>query len=190
MTAPAVTARNSSQQGVFPSRNAQLKAWQEVQRRISTAQHDCSICARCGSAIAEGQPVWWERTSYTVSAWGPIRGGRRLTFAPWCAACHQTTGIPERCYVGPRPCHGCGRDVTDVHLPHWVRWRQRPVCSRRCVTRYQLAERKAARPRPASPVCAGCGETFTPPRADGRYCSPACRQRAYRKRQNRTEPED
>jgi hypothetical protein len=30
--------------------------------------------------------------------------------------------------------------------------------------------------------CAVCGETFTPPRCDGRYCSSACRQRAYRGR--------
>jgi hypothetical protein len=30
--------------------------------------------------------------------------------------------------------------------------------------------------------CAGCGATFTPGRADGRYCSGACRQAAYRHR--------
>ena len=29
-------------------------------------------------------------------------------------------------------------------------------------------------------VCAGCGQTFTPKRSDARYCSNACRQRAYR----------
>jgi hypothetical protein len=30
--------------------------------------------------------------------------------------------------------------------------------------------------------CAICGEAFTPPRRDARYCSPACRQSAYRER--------
>jgi hypothetical protein len=30
-------------------------------------------------------------------------------------------------------------------------------------------------------TCA-CGKTFTPVRADARYCSDACRQRAYRMR--------
>jgi hypothetical protein len=27
-----------------------------------------------------------------------------------------------------------------------------------------------------------CGEPFLPPRSDGRYCSSACRQKAYRRR--------
>jgi hypothetical protein len=30
--------------------------------------------------------------------------------------------------------------------------------------------------------CDVCGKTFTPPRCDGRYCSSACRQSAYRGR--------
>jgi hypothetical protein len=30
--------------------------------------------------------------------------------------------------------------------------------------------------------CAVCGETFTPPRCDGHYCSKACRPSAYRQR--------
>ena len=28
--------------------------------------------------------------------------------------------------------------------------------------------------------CDQCGDPFTPIRADARYCSPACRQKAYR----------
>ncbi|MGH3300358.1 MAG: hypothetical protein ACRDOK_01540 [Streptosporangiaceae bacterium] len=31
-------------------------------------------------------------------------------------------------------------------------------------------------------TCQFCGELFTPPRSDGLYCSPACRQKAYRHR--------
>jgi hypothetical protein len=42
--------------------------------------------------------------------------------------------------------------------------------------------RELRRARRANKACPSCGETFTPPRSDGRYCSPACRQRAYRKR--------
>jgi hypothetical protein len=30
--------------------------------------------------------------------------------------------------------------------------------------------------------CAQCGRAYTPPRNDGRYCSAACKQRAYRRR--------
>jgi hypothetical protein len=31
-------------------------------------------------------------------------------------------------------------------------------------------------------ACEACGESFTPTRSDGRYCSSPCRQRAYRRR--------
>ena len=31
-------------------------------------------------------------------------------------------------------------------------------------------------------ICGGCGEKFTPKRADARYCSNSCRQKVYRKR--------
>ena len=33
-------------------------------------------------------------------------------------------------------------------------------------------------------LCAACGVIFEPTRLDGRYCSNACRQRAYRRRRN------
>jgi hypothetical protein len=32
--------------------------------------------------------------------------------------------------------------------------------------------------------CGSCGEGFTPARPDARYCSAACKQRAYRRRRN------
>jgi len=34
----------------------------------------------------------------------------------------------------------------------------------------------------AQPACALCRSTYTPGRSDSRYCSSACRQRAYRAR--------
>lgn len=37
-------------------------------------------------------------------------------------------------------------------------------------------------------TCDGCREAFTPTRADARYCSPACRQRAYRDRREAGRP--
>jgi hypothetical protein len=42
--------------------------------------------------------------------------------------------------------------------------------------------RLRAEQRPEPEPCARCGESFTPPRSDARYCSPACRQAAYRER--------
>lgn len=43
-------------------------------------------------------------------------------------------------------------------------------------------KRELRRQLRADRKCEACGDTFTPPRSDARYCSPACRQRAYRQR--------
>jgi hypothetical protein len=43
-------------------------------------------------------------------------------------------------------------------------------------------QRDLRRQRRTGRKCCGCGERFTPQRADGRYCSSACRQAAYRVR--------
>lgn len=52
-----------------------------------------------------------------------------------------------------------------------------------CSTAHEAAQaRERRRRRRANRRCAGCAAIFTPSRADGRYCSPACRQRAYRQR--------
>jgi hypothetical protein len=54
------------------------------------------------------------------------------------------------------------------------------LCAADAENERQREARAAAR---AGRACEGCGEAFTPSRADGRHCTPACRQRAYRQRQ-------
>ena len=46
----------------------------------------------------------------------------------------------------------------------------------------EAAAARLLRRSPRRRACRTCGRTYVPPRADGRYCSPACRQRAYRQR--------
>jgi hypothetical protein len=81
---------------------------------------------------------------------------------------------------------------TSKDYQHWCVHCRRPFigalareyCSDQCgeLTRASRRDRTAERlPRP----CAVCGDTFTPPRSDGRYCTPACRQKAWRHRRNR-----
>jgi hypothetical protein len=53
-----------------------------------------------------------------------------------------------------------------------------------CGACYQRAHRRAKREARALIPCAGCGNSFKPARTDARYCSAACRQRAYRERQS------
>ncbi len=52
------------------------------------------------------------------------------------------------------------------------------ICSDACVQIRWRAQRRLAR----RSVCRGCGQGFVGCRADSRYCSPACRQKAYRAR--------
>jgi hypothetical protein len=53
--------------------------------------------------------------------------------------------------------------------------------------RYGYAGSQPTRPtlgprRQIGTVCKGCGAIFTAARSDARWCSPACRQKAYRRR--------
>jgi hypothetical protein len=61
----------------------------------------------------------------------------------------------------------------------WGRWSGYCLACRRDAENER--QRKRRRARRANRVCA-CGITFTPTRSDGRYCSNACRQAAYRHR--------
>ena len=76
-------------------------------------------------------------------------------------------------------CGGCGqRILTVAKLRKGQRWPVR-ACSDRCAQR--MRRRPAARKRwPVERKCR-CGVLFMPKRADAIYCSPACKQRAYRR---------
>src|SRR5690606_4489879 len=127
------------------------------------AQKTAKWCASCGGDFADGQGVWWRRG------------------APICRDCAP----PDDGYLYrwvERTCIGCGRPVTEVvSVTARVR-RYRAVCSQRRYVRYQSSTRAAQRADDRLRDCQTCGERFTPPRSDGRYCSPACRQKAYRRR--------
>jgi hypothetical protein len=66
----------------------------------------------------------------------------------------------------PKPlhgyCEGCAQDIDRAE------WRQKG----------RVQRGTDCGPR----ACETCGTTFTPTRSDGRYCSSACRQKAYRQR--------
>ena len=82
-------------------------------------------------------------------------------------------------------CAGCGGERLNVFgKPYKVgRTRRWPRLCDSCAMESENArrreERRVAR---AGRVCPVCGVAFDPPRSDARYCSAACRQRAYRRR--------
>jgi len=125
------------------------------------------ICGECRGSIEPWQPVW--RTSDQWRRWA------------LCAACARRPGDPTDWYP-PRACAGCRRPVSDPRrrrYGHPAPPRRWAACSFSCEQRARYQARTAAT---RHKVCTVCGAAFTPPRADGRYCSPACRQRAYRQR--------
>jgi len=81
-------------------------------------------------------------------------------------------------YISLIDCPVCG--VRHTGLPTYGRFRG--YCwPCRDAARLALARKRRAQRR-ANRTCEHCGATFTPTRADGRYCSGACRQAAYRER--------
>lgn len=92
---------------------------------------------------------------------------------PWLSYGAREAGRTAVEYVGT--CPRCGRRFIGVLA--------RVYCSATCGEATRAARRDRTSDRQARP-CQTCGDSFTPPRDDARYCSPACRQKSYRQRRN------
>ena len=90
--------------------------------------------------------------------------------------------LPHNRWHPAQPCERCGRPV----IFHAVRRIPlHAVCGDACRYALRLTQARAppgSRQRPQV-VCMTCGRSFPPTRADARFCSAACRQQAYRQRQ-------
>jgi hypothetical protein len=91
-----------------------------------------------------------------------------------------------------RPCESCGRRVAldyddlpydDEPRPSRPTGMRHDFCSEVCAYRYynRIRNERAAAAR-AGRECQECGREFDAVRSDQRYCSAACKQRAYRQR--------
>jgi hypothetical protein len=152
--------------------------WRRRRLIIRNAQESASCCGECGKAIKPGEPVWRKRISLGRS----IFGGWHTRVVPTCKQCSG-----EREIRPSKPCEGCGRLVHDVPTYSWTK--RRTACCDECRTK---AQAKAARERRTKArgqrQCEDCGETFKPTRTDSKFCSVACKQRAYRKRVTDNKP--
>jgi hypothetical protein len=121
-------------------------------------------CTRCH------EPFGGNATAFMVSEsviWQVLGAGG----LPVCAACltdkehgHATLAVT---------CNGCGLAMR----AHWhLLWRKRELtCSGRCDQRM-----RRRRHRDKKQTCATCGLEFKTTRAHAKFCSGACRQKAYR----------
>ena len=104
---------------------------------LYAARRDGGICAGCGRALADAEPVWWApfmvRGPYgrLSRRWGPV--GRE---------CAPPELLLETEAAGPKPCLACGRGV---HYGSTAYPRDFVLCSGRCRNRYEGARAKEAR---------------------------------------------
>jgi len=104
---------------------------------LHAARRDGGLCAGCGRALADGEPVWWARLAlrgaygWISHRWGPA--GRE------CAPPETLRATDGR---EPARCVGCGRGVYYESAPPP---RRAPTCSKRCAGRYRMARAREAR---------------------------------------------
>ena len=118
-----------------------------------------AVCFLCGTAIAAGAPLAIRKVKRPCDTYTM----RRVV----CLSCSPGWGKGHPTFY----CKTCERPVyyaKRTNLPRYCCWRCQYIARLVC---------------PVSIACSVCGKTFTPPRTDARTCSPACRQKAYRRRQ-------
>jgi hypothetical protein len=161
--------------GIFGKKADQDLATSTAARFLRRSAYQCDVCKHKFDA---GDVVFrrW-RSHPEADAFEP-----RRHLGVYCEECVRTHMHPSWWEKGaePVPCAGgCGVLVTH---PYWAL--TITTCSTRCAEAVAAARRSAHRtPR----ECADCGQTFQPRRVDARYCSDACRQKAYRERQSHTD---
>jgi hypothetical protein len=144
------------------------------------------LCQYCGAQFASDETVVIVRDFWAVplqgknfpdNDWIPVCVGCAGMWDPrdLAAAQHQTT------------CKGCGQSMlvpdrrvrTDIWKGRLLAIRA-STCSSRCEQRYRRRFRQIHKEKIN---CSVCNVPFRPKRADARFCSNACRQWAYRRRQ-------
>jgi hypothetical protein len=181
---PSVRPERLTEENAFRQRwgltpYSSVEEWQATMTRFFQKRRG-QWCERCESEINADAPV-------------AIAGGKRRSPTTICEPCYlanvaeirekwsgdygayrAATFLYGRGPIRREPCESCGRMVN--HRGGRLGY-SRCVCSHRC--RQRLYQKPRVRERYA---CENCTTEFFPSRNDARYCSDACRQRAYRGR--------
>lgn len=101
----------------------------------------------------------------------------------FCSVPHIPPGeLREKSWVRVGPCEGCGREI---HKHGGQLKNDRPprlFCSSRCHIHFYDLRKQVRRAEARKRQCIVCNEPFEPLRSNALTCSPACRQKAYRRR--------
>src|SRR5271163_1868419 len=132
-------------------------------------------CTRCWGRFGDNMTAYMviERVAHSVLGYGDsaIAAVHVDKWTPVCDACASPKETAHA--TKQSACAVCGQRV--MAPPHR---RESSVCSSRCYQRQRRARRRSL----AKATCAGCGLGFASKRKHTRFCSDACRQRAYRER--------
>lgn len=145
---------------------ARRQAW-ELSRTGKT-------CDKCGRTLTATERAWIYSGAVFVGPFAMRYRKQRV-----CGDC-----VPKwRRFGPPQPCEHCKRPVL-YQQSYRRRWHA--FCCDCCQWLYydRLARERRAQKRQGM-TCTECGTEFVPKRADAKYCSGACRQKAYRRRHNR-----
>ena len=139
--------------------------------RMYAAIQAGQICGECTKSLDPGEPVWRRR----INRGRGFFGGYSFHIVTVCTDCKG-----HAWYGRTVPCNGCGRPVTNLH--DIQRRLKHPFCCEKCRAKAYRISRRAKTAEAREKECPVCGEAFTAERSDAVTCSPACRQKAYRRR--------
>ena len=118
----------------------------EQRARFYAARDRGGLCAACGRALDDGEPVYIERVLLDrkplAAAGAGWRRGTVRRDAPLGAECASSAFLARTRGREPERCAGCGRPV---HYAVAREGRYRATCSHRCGTLVKNAERSAPR---------------------------------------------
>ena len=120
----------------------------------------CGVCQR---DLSRDEAVYRVRTGY----------GSGVSIIVACSQCAKKW---DREWYPAKLCCNCQRPTFVDHHRNGLRFF---VCGSHCRWAVEYARRHQ---RPDARACAVCVQEFTPQRNNGLYCSPGCKNRAYRAR--------
>ena len=129
-------------------------------------------CYGCQHQFAAGEEVYRART---YLGRGFLGFGSRIWMLSYCESC-----APGDVDYRSDQCGACSREV---NYPWDLVSRLYILCSDQCKREHHNKLQREKRLEGRKKECGQCSESFLAPRSDTKFCSVACKQRAYRARQ-------
>lgn len=139
-------------------------------RRRYEAAKTGEICGKCGRGLSSEAKVYRTKLKWMT------------VLCEECAPNYMKRDSPYRFgHAVTKPCDTCERLVV-YETSGRDYYRRHVFCCERCGARFYNGLRNRHNAEAREKVCEVCEEAFTATRRDAKTCSPACKQKAYRRR--------